>query len=77
MGNFLFMAAILDFCNRVWIKILETAFFVFFVNLRTEKLQVSKIYMKSWPNYTMTYTTRCESIESHALNNDNDVTTNF
>ncbi len=41
------MAAILDFRNRLWIKKLETALFVFFVNLRSEKLQVSKIYMKS------------------------------
>jgi len=36
-------------------KKLETAFFVSIVNLESEKLQVSKIYMKSWPNYIRTY----------------------
>ena len=40
------MAAILDFCNRVWMKKLETAFFVFFVNLRMEITSFQNLYEK-------------------------------
>ena len=47
------MAAILDFHSRIWVKKLETAFFVFTVNLESEKLQVYKIYMKITKTYTI------------------------
>ena len=40
---------------------METTFFVFIVNLESEKLQVYKIYMKSSVNYKKTYTTYAES----------------
>ena len=51
------ISQILDFGDCLWIKKkLETVVFVFTVNIGSEKLQVSRFYMKSWPNYTMTYT---------------------
>ena len=42
----LLMAAILDFHSHVWVKKLKTAFFVFAVNLKGEKLQVYNLYEK-------------------------------